>query len=79
MITNALLGDGGDMELTVYHEREQRTTTISFTGTTVQELLTHLAINPETVLIVRKGEVITEQAVLQNKDTIEILSVISGG
>ena len=59
-------------------EREQTTEEISFSGT-VGELLTKLKINPETVLVLRTDEVLTEDEVLDNKDKIELLNVVSGG
>ena len=67
------------MEITVYKERENTTTTVLFSGKTILELLHQLKINPETVLVVRKSEVITEKETVEDKDRIDILSVISGG
>jgi sulfur carrier protein ThiS len=42
-------------------------------------LLSKLKINPETVLVVKNSELITEEAELLDKDKITIISVISGG
>ncbi len=67
------------MEIQVWIEREDRTKTISFSGKTVQELLTELAVNPETVIVVRQGGVLTEKELLNDRDAVELLSVISGG
>ena len=67
------------MELTIYNERENSTTTIAFSGKTVQDLLRHQNINPETVLVVRNNEVLLETEEVWNKDQITFLSVISGG
>ena len=67
------------MELNIFTERDQSTTKIIFKGKNLKELLTQLKINSETVIIVRKGEVIIEDEFLKNKDKLEILSVISGG
>ncbi len=67
------------MELIIKREREQSREKISFSGKTVKELLLKLKLNPETVLVVRKEEVLTEDELLKNKDEIEILSVVSGG
>jgi len=67
------------MQATVFNEKEQETKQIDFTGNSVKELLEYLNINPETVLVVRKGVVITEEESLQEQDCIELLSVISGG
>lgn len=67
------------MEIQVWIEREDRTKTISFSGKTVQELLKELAVNPETVIVVRQGGVLTEKELLNDRDAVELLSVISGG
>ncbi len=47
--------------------------------TTVQQLLSKININPTTVIVTRNKEVITEDTSLNNNDSLEILSVISGG
>lgn len=67
------------MNITVKKEREQTTEKINFSGKTVKELLRQLKLNPETVIVVRNAEVITEDEPLRNKDRLEILSVVSGG
>jgi sulfur carrier protein len=67
------------MELTIRNEKEQTTQVHHFTGKTVGQLLTELQINVETVLVVRNSEVLLEDELLNNQDTIELLSVISGG
>ncbi len=67
------------MHLTIVDEREQTTNHISFDKTTVAELLQQLNINEETVLITKNNEVLTSDDQLHDQDTIEILSVISGG
>jgi len=67
------------MEISVFIERNNSTTTITFAGTTLSELLRAININPETVIVVREGEVITEEEILYDKDKVELLSVISGG
>ena len=67
------------MELRVFKEKDNSTIRVDFLGTTAKDLLIQLRINPETVLVVRKGEVIPEEAALRDKESIELLSVISGG
>jgi thiamine biosynthesis protein ThiS len=67
------------MNITVTREKEQTTEDISFAKETVNDLLTQLSINPETVLVTRNGTVLTGSHSLQNNDRVEILSVISGG
>ncbi len=67
------------MQLEIYVEKEQRTTKVNFAKNTLQELLEDLKINSETVIAVRNKEVITADEKLNDKDKIELLSVISGG
>ena len=45
----------------------------------VQEVLRELGLNPESVLVIRKGEMLTRDEIVEADDTIEILSAISGG
>ena len=47
--------------------------------TRVQQLLQRLDLTPEAYLVIRGDELVTEDAVLQDSDSIEIRSVISGG
>ena len=67
------------MHLTIKKEREQTTEKIFFQKKTLGELLNQLRINPETVIAVSNNTVITEDEELQDNETIELLSVISGG
>ena len=60
------------------HFWDDRTQTLSFQGTVV-ELLTLINIRSETVIVVRNGEVLTDDDTLVNTDFIRLLSVISGG
>ncbi|MCM2325628.1 MAG: MoaD/ThiS family protein [Candidatus Woesearchaeota archaeon] len=45
----------------------------------VNTLLKKLGINPETVIVVRDGEILTEDDSLKDVDVIRIMSVVSGG
>lgn len=47
--------------------------------TRVQQLLQRLNLTPEAYLVIRGDELVTEDVVLQDSDSIEIRSVISGG
>lgn len=67
------------MKLTIVTERTGTTEKINFSGKTVKELLDHLKINPEIVILARRNQVLTEEDLLKDKDKIEILSVVSGG
>lgn len=67
------------MELTIFNELRQSKEKISFSGNNVKELLQQLKINPEIVLVVRNNEVLTEDETINDKDKLELLSVVSGG
>lgn len=62
----------------IYIERTNKKFEKRFSGN-VASLLKALNINPETVLVVRNGNLLTKDSKLNNKDEIKILSVISGG
>lgn len=48
-------------------------------GMTLLSSLIKLDILPETVLVIRNGEMITEDEVLTDGDSIDLIEVISGG
>lgn len=48
-------------------------------GMTVRHTLEKLNIDPEAVLAVRAGELITDDVVLKKGDEIRLVAVISGG
>lgn len=62
----------------VFIERTNAAKTMQFSGK-VKDLVKKLALNPETVLVTRSKELLTEEDVVSNTDEIKILSVISGG
>ena len=45
----------------------------------VRDLLEELRINPETVLVIRQGALLTCDELLQDTDEVELRPVISGG
>ncbi len=45
----------------------------------VHQLLQQLNLTPEAYLVIRGDELVTEDTVLQDADSVEIRSVISGG
>jgi sulfur carrier protein len=45
----------------------------------VRDLLAELRVNPDTVLVIRRGELITREERVKEQDEIEIRPVISGG
>lgn len=46
---------------------------------TVAQLLNRIDILPESVLVVRNGQLVTEDQFLKPEDTVKIVAVISGG
>jgi sulfur carrier protein len=48
-------------------------------GRTVREILGELDVNPDTVLVIRAGELVTREVVLGDADDVEVRPVISGG
>ena len=67
------------MLISVKIERDNTFQTVAFSGATVKELLQQLKVNPETVIVVRKDQIIIESEFLNDKDHLDLLSVISGG
>ena len=48
-------------------------------GRLVREVLAELAIDPDTVLVIRQGELITRHERVDDADSLEVRPVISGG
>jgi len=48
-------------------------------GTTIRDALFKLQIEPDSVLITRNRELITDDEILRADDTIRLIAVISGG
>jgi sulfur carrier protein len=46
---------------------------------TVRQVIEKVGLNPESVLAVRDGELVTEDAKLSDGDEIRLVAVISGG
>ncbi|MEK6861610.1 MAG: MoaD/ThiS family protein [Nanoarchaeota archaeon] len=68
------------MKVNVFIERERKDVEIELKdNSTVKDLLKILKINPVTVITTINDEVITEDYKLNDKDKIEIHSVVSGG
>jgi len=58
---------------------ERKNKTEELNAKTVMDLLKKLNINPETVLVTRDNELLNLNDKLEKKDSIKLLSVISGG
>ncbi|HLC62991.1 MAG TPA: MoaD/ThiS family protein [Candidatus Nanoarchaeia archaeon] len=61
----------------VFIEKENKT--VIAKGNTIKEILEKLNINPEEVLTVKNNELVTLETKISEKDSIKLLSVISGG
>lgn len=48
-------------------------------GRPVRAVLDELGVNPDTVLVIRGGELVTRETRLEDADEIEVRPVISGG
>jgi sulfur carrier protein len=48
-------------------------------GTRLKDAYQQLNLNPESCLAVRDGELITEDVILREGDTVQLVAVISGG
>jgi len=64
--------------ITVFIEREHRELKQDFSGK-ILVLLDALGVNKETVVVVKNGEVVSEQERCGKGDELKLLSVISGG
>ena len=62
----------------IYIERDDRTLNRRYSGK-VSVLLKKIKINPETVIVVRDSELLTEYDTVSDRDSLQLLSVISGG
>jgi sulfur carrier protein ThiS len=48
-------------------------------GTTVRDAILKMGLNPEGVLAVRDGQLVTEDTRLQDNDVVKLIDVVSGG
>ena len=62
----------------IFIEKTKEKKALKFSGT-AKALLHSLKINPETVIVVRNGSLVTLDSELNDSDKVKILSVISGG
>ena len=68
------------INVNVFIDRENKSKKLELSrGSSAADLLNKLNINPVTVIVSRKNELILEDEKLKDKDNIKILSVISGG
>jgi sulfur carrier protein ThiS len=62
----------------IFIEKTDEKINLKFEGE-AKALLKKLKINPEEVIVVKNGELISEEEKLSDSDYVKILSVISGG
>lgn len=62
----------------IHIEKDESSRTLQFEGRVI-DLLAHLNLNPEEVLVIRKECVLSDIDTVSNSDIITILSVVSGG
>lgn len=68
------------MKVKVFLEKEKSHRTVDVRRSqTIESLLKKLRINPQTVIVSRNGEIVTEQETLEEKDELKIFSVKLGG
>jgi sulfur carrier protein ThiS len=48
-------------------------------GSTVRDLILKVGLNPESVLAMREGRLISEAALTAEGDTVKLVAVVSGG
>jgi sulfur carrier protein ThiS len=48
-------------------------------GSTVRDMMLKLGLNPEGVLAMREGRLISEETITREGDTIKLVAVVSGG
>lgn len=59
-------------------EREKKEIEADYEGK-IRPLIERYGVNPETVVVVKNGEVVTEEDSCGGSDELKLLSVISGG
>ena len=68
------------MQIKVFYDRENKEKTMELdSNLSVKDLLVKMEINPVTVIVSKDDVVITEDEKLNDKDSIKLISVISGG
>mgnify|MGYP001571547705 CR=1 FL=1 len=68
------------MAIEVFIERENRNKSVEAKGKMViKDLLKELNVNPVTVIVVKNNELVTEDSLVNDKDKIKLMSVVSGG
>ena len=64
--------------MNIYLEQQNKNIKKKFNGS-AKKLLTELGVSAQAVLIIKNGELVTEDELLKDKDEVKLLSVVSGG
>jgi sulfur carrier protein ThiS len=68
------------MQINVFFDREKKEKTIEVgENSLIRDLLAKMNVNPVTVIVSRDGNIIMEDDEINDKDKINLISVISGG
>jgi|AntRauTorckE6833_2_1112554.scaffolds.fasta_scaffold172309_1 sulfur carrier protein ThiS len=62
----------------VYIERSDEQHELEFSGS-AEALCDHFNVNPQTVLIVKDGQLITEEIEVDGAQEVKLITVVSGG
>jgi sulfur carrier protein len=66
-------------KIRVFIERYFTENNIEFNGNNVRELLNMLNLDPSRFIVVKNGEIVTEDDTINDGDYIKILDSVSGG
>jgi sulfur carrier protein len=66
-------------KIRVFIERYYTENNIEFNGNTVKDLLNMLNLDPSRFIVVKNGEIVTEDDTINDGDYIKILDSVSGG
>jgi Sulfur transfer protein involved in thiamine biosynthesis len=66
-------------KIRVFIERYFTENNIEFNGNTVKDLLNMLNLDPSRFIVVKNGEIVTEDDTINDGDYIKILDSVSGG
>jgi len=67
------------MRIKVFYEREGKEKEIEFNGKTIRDLLKYLGLDLSRHVVIKNGEIVTEDEEIKEGDYIKILDVVSGG
>lgn len=48
-------------------------------GMTARDAINKVGLDPEAVLVVRNGELVTDDVILRDEDEVKLIAVVSGG